>query len=154
MNPQNNDRDGLVERVKELNEMNDAALKKLAEKARETKTEFEGWNVEEEIKKNTSCISGIGFSLDDVCIFTLGARYTEYRESHHDDVWVTPTVLSGCAPPVFSGHPLQVEGSSGGTASDNEQAHAIIPQACVSVISILFFSFLSSFFAEKNHITY
>jgi len=48
--PVKNDREGLIERVKELNDMNDAKLKKLAEKARETKTEFEE-DAEEEMKK-------------------------------------------------------------------------------------------------------
>jgi hypothetical protein len=48
--PKKNDREGLVARVKELNEANDAKLKKLAEKAHETKTEFEE-DAEEEMKK-------------------------------------------------------------------------------------------------------
>ena len=48
--PKKNEREGLIKRVKELNEQGDAELKALAEKARVAKGEFET-EVEEEIKK-------------------------------------------------------------------------------------------------------
>jgi tRNA nucleotidyltransferase (CCA-adding enzyme) len=48
--PEKNDRDVLVLRMKELNELDDKELKKLMESAREKKSELEG-EIEEEIKK-------------------------------------------------------------------------------------------------------
>lgn len=48
--PKKNDRDALIARMKELHKLDDTALKKLAEKARAAKDEFEE-GVHEEIKK-------------------------------------------------------------------------------------------------------
>ena len=64
-----------------------------------------------------------------------------------------PTVLACGAPPVFSGHPLQVEGSL--IASDNEQAYRHHTAVGALVSSPFFLLFFSSFLAgKKQHILY